>query len=166
MNSEDGGGEVRDLDDGPSPLWAVLAAAAGTVAAAFALAGTLQEIPERGWQHGMVALLLVASVVLGSYSLARVLQLAIYAATRPRVPRLREPSFALTQAHTLHVIWLVGLGASIAFMGLLGVWSLLDGRTSGLEPGWPLIVLGAALAAVSAGAARLTTRRWKDSGGL
>lgn len=167
MNSEDDGGDLRDLDDGPSPLWAALVAAAGTMAALFALVETLQAIPERGWQPAMVALLLATSVVLGSYSLARVLQLAIYATKRARISRPREPSYALTQAHTLHAIWLIGLGASIAFMGVLGVWSALDGRASGLEPGWPLIVLGAGLAALSAGASRMTSRRWTGSeGGL
>ena len=163
----DGDGDgPRDLDDGPSPGWAGLVAAAAAVVALFSLVGTVQQIPERGWQHAMVALLLATSALLGSYSLARVVQLAIYAATRSRSPRPREPSYALTQAHTLHAIWLIGLGASIAFMGVLGVWSLLDGRPSGLEPGWPLILLGAALSAAGAGTARLTTRTWRRSGGL
>src|SRR5699024_3032511 len=77
---------------------------------------------------------LIASWLAGAYSLARVLQLTVDALTRPAASRRREPSFSLTQAHSLHVIWLVGLGASIAVMGVLGLWSWADGWTSGLAP--------------------------------
>lgn len=154
-----------DLDDGPSLRWAILLAVVGAIPALLQLAGALRALPERGWQHSVIPLLLGTSVLLGAFSLARLLQLMIYAATRPSGSRRREPSYGLTQAHSLHAVWLIGLGASIAFMGVLGVWSALDGRPSGLEPGWPLIVLGAGLAALSAGCGQLTGRIWNGSEG-
>lgn len=141
----------------------MLVAAAAALLTLVELLGVLRALPERGWQQSMIPLLLGISALAGAYSLARVLQLALYALSRPARTRRREPSFALSQAHTLHTIWLTGLGASIAFMGLLGVWSAVDGHHSGLEPGWPLILIGAALAAISTGASMLTTRRWRGS---
>ena len=154
---------ARELDEGPAARWAVLLAAVAVLPAPVVLLELLRSLPERGWEQAIVPLLLIVSWLAGAYSLTRVLQLAVHALTRPAPPRRREPSFSLTQAHTLHSIWLIGLGASIAFMGLLGLWSWADGRTSGLEPGWPLILIGAVLAALSAGASRLMTRTWRDS---
>lgn len=155
----------RELDEGPSALWALLLAVAAAVLALAEVAGVVQSLPERGWQQSMIPLVLSASLLAGAYSLARVLQLAAYALTRPALPRRREPSFALSEAHSLHAIWLIGLGASIAFMGALGVWSSVDGRTSGLEPGWPLILIGAELAALTGVVSRSTTRAWRKSAG-
>lgn len=156
---------AREPDEGPSARWAALLAVVALLPAPGVLLGVLRSLPEQGWQEGVVPLLLIASWLAGAYSLARVLQLTVHALTRPAAPRRREPSFSLTQAHSLHVIWLVGLGASIAFMGVLGLWSWADGWTSGLEPGWPLVLIGAALAALGAGASHLMARTWRSSEG-
>src|SRR5690625_3590455 len=41
---------------------------------------------------------------------------------------------------------------------------VVGGRvTSGLEPGWPLVLIGAALAALGAGASHLMARTWRSS---
>ena len=55
---------------------------------------------------------------------------------------------------------MIGVGASVALMGLLGLWSLLDGRPSGLEPGWPLLLIGGAVALLARVAWRRTSACW------
>lgn len=157
------GAGARERDEGPRARWAVVLAIVAVLPAPAVLRDVLRSLPELGWEQAMVPLLLTVSWLAGAYSLARILQLAVHALSRPASLRRREPSFSLTQAHTLHAIWLIGLGASIAFMGVLGLWSAADGRTSGLEPGWPLILIGTALAALNAGASHLITWTWRGS---
>ena len=55
-------------------------------------------------------------------------------------------AWQLTDAHTVHGVWALAVSGSIALMGLLGLWSLLDGIPSGLEPGWPLLLIGGGIA--------------------
>ena len=72
--------------------------------------------------------------------------------------------WGLTQEHALHGMWLVGVGASIALMGLLGLWSLLDGEASGLEPGWPLLLAGGAVSLLADRLRRRIEGLWQDTG--
>src|SRR5699024_9268227 len=110
-----------------------------------------------------------ASLALGGYSLTRLLQLLALAGSRRRrrsagaeLPPVR---WQLFDAHSLHAVWVIAVGASIALMGLLGVWSLLDGRPSGLEPGWPLLLCGGAVALLAHLAGRRTSRCWQEADG-
>ncbi|ACU84727.1 hypothetical protein Bfae_08730 [Brachybacterium faecium DSM 4810] len=135
---------------GPSSLLPVLVAVAGTALAALELAEVLRASPAAGQARPMSALVLTAALALGGFSLTRVLQLLVLATARARRraagAALDEVPWQLPDAHSLHAIWVIGVGASVALMGLLGLWSLADGRPSGLEPGWPLLLAGGAVA--------------------
>ncbi|MGP9537655.1 hypothetical protein ACT3SP_06560 [Brachybacterium sp. AOP43-C2-M15] len=150
---------------GPSPLPPVLLAVTGAALTVWQLAELLRAVPAQGQALPMTGLVLAAAVALGGFSMARVLQLLRLAAAHRR-RRLHGEETAeaprpLADAHSLHAIWVVGVGGSISLMGLLGVWSLLDGRPSGLEPGWPLLLIGAAVALVAHLAAQRTTACWE-----
>src|SRR5699024_11179996 len=71
----------------------------------------------------------------------------------------------LFDAHSLHAVWVIAVGSSIALMGVLGVWSLLDGSPSGLEPGWPLLLCGVAVALLAHLAGQRTSRCWQEADG-
>jgi hypothetical protein len=61
-------------------------------------------------------------------------------------------------------MWLVGVGASIALMGVLGLWSLLEGEASGLEPGWPRLLVGGAVSLLADRLRRRIEGLWQDAG--
>jgi hypothetical protein len=138
------------LQRSPSRLLPGVVTGLGVLAAGFALAELLRTAPAPGQAPPMVPLVLASALALGGYSLTRLLQLLALVRSRARA-RARGDSpapapWGLTQQHALHGIWVVGVGASIALMGLLGLWSLLDGNSSGLEPGWPLLLVGGGIA--------------------
>lgn len=154
--------------DGPSPLLPALAAAAGVVLTVLTVVEAVRTVPAAGQARPMNGLVLATSLALGGYSLTRMLQLLLMAQSRRRrrltgaeLPRVR---WQLIDAHSLHAVWVIGVGASIAMMGLLGVWSLLDGRPSGLEPGWPLLLSGGAVALLAHLARQRTSQCWQEAG--
>ncbi|MGO1598196.1 MAG: hypothetical protein ACTHX0_01020 [Brachybacterium sp.] len=154
--------------DGPSPMLPGLVAAVGVVLTVLAVAEAVRSVPAAGQARPMTALVLPAALALGGYALTRVLQLLARAESRRRrrsagaeLPLVR---WQLIDAHSLHAVWVIGVGASIALMGLLGVWSLLDGRPSGLEPGWPLLLIGGAVALLAHLARQRTAQSWQEAG--
>jgi hypothetical protein len=116
----------------------------------------------------MVPLVLTAAAALGGFSLVRLGQLLALARSRAhrraRGAPLAPLAWRITQEHALHGTWLVGVGASVALMGALGLWSQLDGRPSGLEPGWPLLLCGAAVAYLGDRLRRRIEELWEESG--
>ncbi|ATG52710.1 hypothetical protein CFK38_15130 [Brachybacterium vulturis] len=153
---------------GPTPLLPSLVAAAGVVLTVLAVVEAARTVPAADQARPMNELVLAAALALGGYSLTRVLQLLLRAQSRRRRRRagaaLPEVRRQLVDAHSLHAVWVIGVGASIALMGALGVWSLLDGRPSGLEPGWPLLLCGGAVALLAHLARQCTSRCWQEAG--
>jgi hypothetical protein len=49
-------------------------------------------------------------------------------------------------------------------MGVLGLWSLLEGEASGLEPGWPLLLVGGAVSLLADRLRRRIEGLWQDAG--
>ncbi|HEX7350759.1 hypothetical protein [Brachybacterium sp.] len=153
---------------GPS-LWApALVAVAGVALTVLAVVELVQPPPAAGEARPMGPLALAAALALGGFSLARQLQLLGLATSRSRRraagAELPEAPWQLTEEHSLHGIWVIGTGASVALMGLLGLWSLWDGRPSGLEPGWPLLLVGALTALVGHLVRVRTTEAWERAG--
>lgn len=168
MVAEDGAAESPAPLDGPSLLLPSLVTAAGAALTVLAVVEAVRTVPAAGQARPMTALVLTAALGLGGFSLTRVLQLLLMAESRRRrgaagseLPEVRRQ---LIDAHSLHAIWVIGVGASIALMGVLGVWSLLDGRASGLEPGWPLLLSGAAVALLAHLARQRTAQSWQEAG--
>ncbi|MFC7463364.1 hypothetical protein [Brachybacterium sp. GCM10030252] len=168
MTSEDGRRER-----GPSLLWPWAVTGVGVALMALEVIRLVQTEPAAGDARPMSGLVLASALALGGFSLTRLLQLMRFAASRRgtansaaagRAARgLPEVPWQLTDAHAMHAVWVIGVGASVALMGVLGLWSALDGRPSGLEPGWPLLVLGAVVAGLARAAWWRTTAMWKDS---
>ncbi|ASK67201.1 hypothetical protein CFK39_12370 [Brachybacterium avium] len=154
--------------DGPSPLLATLVTAAGVVLTVLGVVEAVRTVPADGQVRPMSILVLAAALALGGYSLTRLLQLWVLAESRRRRhaagAELPEVRWQLLDAHSLHAVWAIGVGASVALMGLLGVWSLLDGHPSGLEPGWPLLLSGGALALLVHLVRGRTSRCWEEAG--
>lgn len=150
-------------DGGPSPVWAILTSAVGTVLCLAELNRlVLLEVPA-GEVRNLSVLLLTASLALSGYSLVTVLSHALVARRwKTRGAVVVEPPIRLRGGHSLHAIWVVGVGGALALMGLLGLWSWADGRTSGLEPGWHLLLAGGALAGLGFGVSRWIDRRWQQ----
>ena len=138
------------LQRSPSRLPPGAVTALGVLGAGLALGELLRASPAPGQAPPMVPLVLASALALSGYSFARLLQLLALvrsrARTRARGGSPATAAWGLTQEHALHGPWVVGAGAAIALMGLLGLWSLLDGRPSGLEPGWPLLLVGGGVA--------------------
>lgn len=145
----------------PTPsLWLpLLVSLAGCAASGVALVGVVQS-PSETWS--MVPLVLAASLAIGGFSAARMVQWWMRArAVAAAVPPSRaDLPHDVEEAHVFQAIWVIGVGASIAFMGLLGLWSSLDGRPSGLEPGWPLLLAGAVVAGCARWAWLRTSELW------
>lgn len=155
---------------GPSPLPPSLVAGAGSVLTALAVAGVIGASPADGDARPLVAAVLAASLALGGFSLTRMLQLLLLARSRARRraagEELADVRWTLPDAHSLHAVWVIGVGASSALMGALGVWSLLDGRPSGLEPGWPLLLVGGGTALLAHALRRRISQLWEAAGDL
>lgn len=154
---------------GPSLLLPVLASSLGAVLTAAAVVQAVRAVPAPGEARPMTALVLTAALALGGFSLTRLVQLLVLAGSRRRRRRagseLPPVRWQLFDAHSLHAVWVLAVGASIALMGLLGVWSLLDGHPSGLEPGWPLLLCGGGVALLAHLAGRATSRCWQEADG-
>jgi len=153
---------------GPSPLLPGLVAIAGVVLTVLAVLATVRTVPAAGQARPMLVPVLVAGLALGGYSMTRLLQLLLLATSRARrraagadLPPVR---WQLLDDHSLHAVWVIGVGASIGLMGLLGVWSLLDGHPSGLEPGWPLLLVGGGAALMAHLARQRASRAWQEAG--
>ena len=119
--------------------------------------------------------LLSLALALGGFSGTRLLQLMAFAGARhPRAAengsdRAAEGSdlevpWQLTDAQSVHGVWVIAVGGSLALMGMLGLWSALDGQPSGLEPGWPLLLLGVAVALLGRMAWLRTSAHWSGAG--
>ena len=156
-------------EEGPSVRLPALVAVVGAVPLVLAIAQLLRTVPAPDGARPMIVPVLAAALAVGGFSATRVLQLWHLASSRRRradageeLPEVRRQ---LTDAHSLHVIWLLGVSGSVVLMGLLGLWSVWGGIPSGLEPGWPLLLGGAALA----GGTQLVRRRlealWEQSAG-
>ncbi|WP_193104848.1 hypothetical protein [Brachybacterium sp. FME24] len=158
------------LDSGPTLLWPCIVAAAGLVLTILEVGRLVQLAPADGQARPLNGLILAAALACGGFSMTRLLQLMVFAGSRRTrhtagvgAPR-REVPWQLTDVHSLHAVWVIGVGASIALMGLLGLWSLLGGLPSGLEPGWPSLLIGALVALLARLAWQRTTARWTASG--
>lgn len=153
-------------DRGPSLLLPVLVTLLGLALLSQQLVELFRAMPAPGQARPMTGPVLAAALALGGFSLVRLLQLLGFVTGRRRRRAaggtLREVPWQLAEAHSLHAVWVIGVGASIALMGLLGLWSLLDGRPSGLEPGWPLLLVGGTVALVGRVAWQRTTAGWTD----
>lgn len=153
---------------GPSALLPTLVAAAGAALTVLTAVETVRSVPGAGEARPMNELVLAAALALGGYSLTRLLQLLLLAGARARDRSagrtLAEVRWRLLDEHSLHAVWVIGVGASIGLMGLLGVWSLLDGHPSGLEPGWPLLLVGGGTALLAHLARQRTSRAWQEAG--
>jgi hypothetical protein len=151
-----------------SPLPPVLLTGLGVLATALTLAQLVGSAPPAGEVRAMVPLVLASALALGGYSLARLVQLLVLVGERARRAGRGEDlppvPWGLTQEHALHGMWLVGVGASIALMGVLGLWSLLEGEASGLEPGWPLLLVGGAVSLLADRLRRRIEGLWQDAG--
>jgi len=153
---------------GPSRSLPLLVTGLGVLLVALALTDLLASPPSTGGARPMVPLVLASALALGGFSAVRMVQLLRLARSRVRAlgrgEKSRAVPWGLTQDHALHGMWVVGVGASIALMGLLGVWSLLDGQPSGLEPGWPLLLGGAAVSLLGHRLRERIEALWEESG--
>ena len=143
-------GDAPTRERGPSLLLPALVSAAGVLLAGFEVFSLVtMDLPE-GEPLPLHRAVLAGAVAMGGFSVTRLLQLLVFASRRRRRRQagqeLAEVAWQLTDAHTVHGVWALAVSGSIALMGLLGLWSLLDGIPSGLEPGWPLLLIGAGLA--------------------
>lgn len=170
MVVQDGATRTDDLPPqrAPSPWPPGLVAGLALVAVVLAVVELVRSVPQEGQVRPMVPLVLAAAAALGGFSLVRLGQLLALARSRAHRRERGAPlpplAWSLTQEHAMHGTWLVGVGASVALMGALGLWSLLDGRPSGLEPGWPLLVCGGAVAVLGDRLRRRTEKLWEESG--
>lgn len=142
-------------------MWGILASTIGAVLFVAELSRVVAlEVPAGG-APDLAGLVLTAALALGGHSLVIVLLHALIAGRWPTSRRpVQDPPIRLRGGHTLHTIWVGGVAGSLALMGVLGLWSFADGRPSGLEPGWPLLLSGIALGALGLGAGRWTDQRW------
>lgn len=143
-------GDAPARERGPSLLLPALVSAAGVLLAGFEVFSLVtMDLPE-GEPLPLHRAVLAGALAMGGFSVTRLLQLLVFASRRRRRRQagqeLAEVAWQLTDAHTVHGVWALAVSGSIALMGLLGLWSLLDGIPSGLEPGWPLLLIGAGLA--------------------
>ena len=157
------------VDRGPSWLPPALVCLVGAGLAVLQLVRLVQAVPVEGQPRPMKAMVHASALAVGGFSLTRLLQLLALARNRRRRraagQALPEVSWQLLDAHSLHGVWVVGVGGSVALMGGLGLWSLLDGRPSGLEPGWPLLLIGGAVMLLGHLARQRTTTCWEDEPG-
>ena len=142
-----------------SPLWTLLAVLPSALGAGWAIVAAVEVISERGTAREpgfLVPLVAALGLLGGGWSLVRLLQLRAEAAGSEVEddPAGFGPSESPMISAQMHRIWLFGVAGSLALVGVLGIWSLADGDLSGLEPGWPLMLVGAVLA----GAAQLLGR--------
>lgn len=163
--SRDGDAPARER--GPSLLLPSLVSAAGVLLAGFEVFSLVtMDLPE-GEPLPLHRAVLAGALALGGFSATRLLQLLVFASRRRRRRQdgqeLAEVAWQLTDAHTVHGVWALAVSGSIALMGLLGLWSLLDGIPSGLEPGWPLLLIGAGLALLSRLAWLRTSASWEGA---
>lgn len=168
VGADDAEDDAARQDPGPSLLLPGLVTVLGLVLLTQQLVELIRMVPASGQPRPMNGPVLAAALALGGFSLTRLLQLLGFVTGRRRREAagetLREVPWQLEDAHSLHAVWAIGVGASIALMGLLGLWSLLDGQPSGLEPGWPLLLAGGAVALVGRLAWQRTTAGWTDHG--
>lgn len=152
----------------PSLLLPAVVAGLGVLLTVLSVAETVRFVPADGQARPLTVPLLAAALALGGFSLTRLLQLLLLARSRARAraagAELPEVRWQLIDAHSLHAVWVIGVGASIALMGALGVWSELDGAPSGLEPGWPLVAVGGGVALLAHRARQRTERCWVEAG--
>lgn len=143
-------GDLPARERGPSLLLPVLISVAGVLLAGYELIALVSLGLPGSEPLPLNRAVLSCALALGGLSFTRLLQLLVFASRRRRRRQagqeLAEVAWQLTDAHTVHGVWALGVSGSIALMGLLGLWSLLDGIPSGLEPGWPLLLIGAGLA--------------------
>lgn len=150
---------------GMGPLWPVWAAVLSVVGLVLAVPaavdafGTAADAREPGY---LVPLLLALALLAGGYSLVRLVHLSLAAARWDVPARGGVPARRLMDAHSMHAIWVSGVGASLLLMGVLGMWSALDGGVSGLEPGLPLVVTGTVTGLTGMALGRWTTDRWQQ----
>ncbi|WP_157975724.1 hypothetical protein [Brachybacterium sp. YJGR34] len=163
-----------DVAAPPLPLpprrWPLLAAGAGLVLTTAELLRVVPQLADEGPPPSLGLLFLAAALALGGFSAVRLLQLHRLAASHaarcradPEADRRPVP-WTLADAHEVHGVWLLGVGVSLALVGALGLWSLADGRRTGLEPGWPLLLIGGGVAAAAHTARARITARWRESG--
>lgn len=157
-------------ETGPGLLWPVMVMSAGIALTAVAATSLVQSVPEPGQPRELSQLFLAAALALGGFSLIRLLQLWSLAAQRSAL-RQADPSGArrpvpwqLTDAHSSHAVWVIGVGSSVALMGALGLWSLAGDHRTGIEPGWPLLAIGVLVVAFARIAWSRTTASWERSG--
>lgn len=166
--ADDAEDDAARQDPGPSPLLPGLVTVLGLALLSQQLVELIRMVPAEGQARPMSGPVLAAALALGGFSLTRLLQLLGFVTGRRRREAagetLREVPWQLRDAHSLHAAWVIGVGASIALMGVLGLWSLLDGRPSGLEPGWPLLLTGGAVALISRLTWQRTTAGWTAHG--
>ncbi|WP_170931882.1 hypothetical protein [Brachybacterium massiliense] len=160
-------GDAPARERGPSLLLPALVSAAGVLLAGFEVFSLVtMDLPE-GEPLPLHRAVLSCALALGGFSVTRLLQLLVFASTRRRRRQagqeLAEVAWQLTDAHTVHGVWALGVSGSIALMGLLGLWSLLDGIPSGLEPGWPLLLVGGVLALLGRLAWLRTSACWEGA---
>lgn len=160
--------DAPELDRGPSLLLPVLVTVAGVALAVHELMTLIGLDPAEGQPRPMTGLVLASALALGGFSLTRLLQLMAFAGARHRDAgagrNVQEVPWQLTDAQAQHGVWVIGVGASIALMGLLGLWSLIDGSPSGLEPGWPLLLVGGGVALAARWAWLRTSEAWSGAG--
>lgn len=160
-------GDAPTRERGPSLLLPALVSAAGVLLAGFEVFSLVtMDLPE-GEPLPLHRAVLAGALAMGGFSVTRLLQLLVFASRRRRRRQagqeLAEVAWQLTDAHTVHGVWALAVSGSIALMGLLGLWSLLDGIPSGLEPGWPLLLIGAGLALLSRLAWLRTSASWEGA---
>lgn len=143
-----------------SPVWAALVAVIGLVVAipeAVDVFGTSAEAREPGYMNGLILALGLAG---GGFVLLRLVQLAVAAHRWAPSEDGSGPPRGLVGASDTYQVWALGIGASLGMMGVLGLLSVADGEVSGLEPGWPLLLAGAAVALPGWLLGRWAGQRW------
>lgn len=144
-----------------SPVWAAVPSVAGLVLAVPAAVQAFGMAADERTPGYLVGLLLALALMAGGFSLARLLQLALMA-SRWDVQRQKGlPSRRLMGAHSMHATWVSGVAGSLVLMGVLGWWSVLDGRLSGLESGTALFLTGILVLLASVGLNRWTEGSWE-----
>ncbi|MCT1998441.1 hypothetical protein M3C58_09610 [Brachybacterium muris] len=155
-------GPSRSLALGPySPVWAAVPSVVGLVLAlpaAVEAFGTGADTRTPGY---LVPLLLALALLAGGYSLARLVQLAVMASRWDVRRQGGVPSRRLMGEHSMHATWAAGVGGSLLLTGALGVWSALDGKVSGLEPGTLLILVGALVVVAALVLSKRAERTWQ-----
>lgn len=146
-----------------SPVWAAGPSLAGLVLAVPAAAEAFGTAPEARTPGYLVPLLLALALLAGGYSLLRLMQLAVMASRWDVSRQGGIPSRRVMSEHSMHGTWVTGVGGSLLLMGALGVWSDLDGKLSGLEPGTTLVAVGAAGSIAALALANWIGRAWEGN---